>query len=429
MSPQKSSSPASIPPIVDSRLPPSPPASPKRRSPPGLSTVNRILGILRLLQAGRLPNPRKDRSFRLSELGVETLHERIAADPTLAAFYDQKVRWADQDGTYFLRMPSVVHEVFTARVVDGVAEAISALATRLGGTAGDALRGIKKGGSPTLKLSGPAPPSSSSQESGSQEKEVLVETHRSPDGTFFHESAPEWPGVVVEVSYSQQNHKLDRIAESYIVDSFGGIRCVVGLELPYERDPRVRSCIMGMDCTAALSIWRPHVEKDEDDLGTLSCVCEVEHVPFIGRTGKRVEGQLELGMADLLPREVLDTLDEEVRSERCIIPFADLWKYLRDANNADRAMEESKASQPTKMKGKMKRRKRKRTPEEEMDQEREEKFQRLEDVEVEREQRQDSAWRGSRSGSSARAREPERRSARLSLRSGAVDSEAKVEPS
>lgn len=409
MSSQESSSPASKPPAVDLRLPPSPPQSPKRRSPPALSPVDRILGLLHLLHAGQLPHSRRSRSFRLSQDDFAALNRRIEADAALAAFYTNKVRWEYQEGVYLLRMPSAVHEIFTARAVDGIAEAIHALATRLGGTAGNALRGIKKGGSPTLKLSGPAPPSSSSQES---QEEVLVETHRSPDGTFFHDSTPEWPGVVLEVSYSQRDHKLDRIAESYIVDSFGGIRCVVGLELPYGRDPRVKSCNMGIDCTAAVSIWRPKVDKDEAGEETLTCACEVEHVPFSGRAGQKMDGQLELGMADLLPAEVLDTLDDEMRDQRIIVPFADLWTYLKDANDAERALQAQKTRPATR--AGMKRRKRKRTPEEEMDAEREGKFQRLEDAAVEREQRQDSAWRRGRSGSSAR--EPERRSARLSLR-------------
>jgi hypothetical protein len=228
-------------------------------------------------------------------------------------------------------MPSLVHEIFTARLADGISSAISALAERLGGKAGDALRGISSGGSPTLKLKGPAVLSSSSQDGA---EGGLVHTWRSSERTFFHEEGLEWPGLVLEVSFRQKGRELERIAEGYVVDSLGGIRCVVGVQLPCIRDLRKRTCIMGIDMTASVSVWRPMVEEDENGEETVSCVCEVDSVPFMSKNGARVEGQLELGVKDLLSSDVLSALDAGVQDEKISIPFSDLWTFYRDAQRA-----------------------------------------------------------------------------------------------
>lgn len=404
------SSPA--PSISKLNLPPSPPESPKRcYSPPRLAPVDRVLGTLHLLHAGRAASSlrlNELKEFVLSPNEFGALRRRIDEDTALAGFHNAKVRWEYESGVCTLRMPSVVHEIFTARVNDGIQAAIEALGERLGGKARDALKGVKKGGSPTLRLEGPAPLSGSSQETG---EEVLVETYRSPDGTFFHREG-KWPCVVLEVSFSQAGRKLDRIAESYVVDSFGGIRCVVGLELPYVRkNTKGRTCV---DNTARVSVWRANVEQDEDGIDTLSCARAMQRTPFVDQCGVNQAGQLELSIADLLPPNVLDTLDGEVRDEKITLPFSDLAAFLKDAN---RAQELDGEKFETDSKPSMKRKKRRRTPEEELDEEREAKFKRLEDAEVSREQRESRAWRNPRAESGTR--EPERRrSQRLSLRVG-----------
>ncbi|KAL1591525.1 hypothetical protein SLS60_011917 [Paraconiothyrium brasiliense] len=70
-----------------------------------------------------------------------------------------------------------------------------------------------------------------------------------PDASFWHMDA-EYPGVVIEVAYSQKKRRLYRLAEKYLLDSDANIRVVVGLDIEYgEKGTR----------KAALSIWRPTV--------------------------------------------------------------------------------------------------------------------------------------------------------------------------
>jgi hypothetical protein len=48
-----------------------------------------------------------------------------------------------------------------------------------------------------------------------------------PDIRFHHKDAA-WPGVVIEVSYSQKRKSLIDLAENYLLD---GIRVMVGIDL------------------------------------------------------------------------------------------------------------------------------------------------------------------------------------------------------
>ncbi len=78
-----------------------------------------------------------------------------------------------------------------------------------------------------------------------------------PDGSFGHELA-QYPGVVLEVSYSQKRRDLGRLADDYILGSDGNIRAVVGLDIEYQG--KVKSNVSSK--VATLSIWRPKITVD-----------------------------------------------------------------------------------------------------------------------------------------------------------------------
>lgn len=65
-----------------------------------------------------------------------------------------------------------------------------------------------------------------------------------PDIRFHHKDAA-WPGVVIEVSYSQKRKSLIDLAENYLLASDGGIRVLVGIDLEYKKSKE-----------ASISIWR-----------------------------------------------------------------------------------------------------------------------------------------------------------------------------
>jgi hypothetical protein len=67
---------------------------------------------------------------------------------------------------------------------------------------------------------------------------------RQPDATFKHCDA-HWPGVVIEVSYSQKTKAIPHLADDYILETNGSVRVVVGLDIDYKTKK------------GTISMWRP----------------------------------------------------------------------------------------------------------------------------------------------------------------------------
>jgi hypothetical protein len=68
-----------------------------------------------------------------------------------------------------------------------------------------------------------------------------------PDASFQHFEA-QYPGVILELSYSQKKKDLSRLANEYILGSDADIRVVIGIDVEYKRSKK-----------ASVSIWRPHI--------------------------------------------------------------------------------------------------------------------------------------------------------------------------
>jgi len=75
-----------------------------------------------------------------------------------------------------------------------------------------------------------------------------------PDASFWHEDAY-YPGVIIEVAYSQKKKELGRLAEDYLLDSDASVRVVVGLDIEYGNKGSRK---------ATLSVWRTHVVNTAD---------------------------------------------------------------------------------------------------------------------------------------------------------------------
>jgi len=75
-----------------------------------------------------------------------------------------------------------------------------------------------------------------------------------PDASFWHTDA-RYPGVIIEVAYSQKRKRLGRLAEDYLLDSNASIQVVVGLDIEYGRKGSRK---------ATLSVWRTHVVSSAD---------------------------------------------------------------------------------------------------------------------------------------------------------------------
>ncbi|KAJ6094458.1 hypothetical protein N7467_001971 [Penicillium canescens] len=62
-------------------------------------------------------------------------------------------------------------------------------------------------------------------------------TRREPDASFGHCRA-RYPGVVIQVCYSQKSRQIDRLADDYILSTDGSINTVVCLDVDYKGSKR-----------------------------------------------------------------------------------------------------------------------------------------------------------------------------------------------
>jgi len=85
--------------------------------------------------------------------------------------------------------------------------------------------------------------------------------HHNPDAAFG-DRKDKYPGVVLEVAYSQKKKDLRELAERYILGSDGNIRVVIGLVLDDQQEK------------TSISIWRPEIIVDHGS-EHLKCVQKV----------------------------------------------------------------------------------------------------------------------------------------------------------
>jgi hypothetical protein len=134
-----------------------------------------------------------------------------------------------------VRMPTAVHELFTARVEDAIISELK-LVREGSGVAAAFARKVHSARSATIYFPVDGAPSGT------------VSKHE-PDASFWHTDA-KYPGVILEVAYSQKRAKLSRLADDYLLDSNASVRVVVGFDIEYG-EKRSRK--------ATISVWRPHM--------------------------------------------------------------------------------------------------------------------------------------------------------------------------
>ncbi len=139
-----------------------------------------------------------------------------------------------------VRMPTTVHELFTARVEDAIFSQ---------------LKSIREGPDDAAAFAQKLYPARSTEICFPAENKVTtVKSTHEPDASFWHEDA-QYPGVILEIAYSQKRESLDRLAERYLLDSDASVQAVVGLNIEYGRMESRK---------ATLSVWRSQLHHAAD---------------------------------------------------------------------------------------------------------------------------------------------------------------------
>ncbi|KAJ6439072.1 Ent-kaurene oxidase-like protein [Purpureocillium lavendulum] len=259
------------PPERQTHLPPTPPATDERRvRTVDTSPDNDFLHMLRS-RATSLLNPWTVISVEPQQYGrnkevIESIvpkHDFEAANKCIV-----------------IRMPSPIHESFLKNFERTVEGAIQRIVDG-GGDAGDFASGITNVGSARVLLAEGC------------DKSLSSALRRQPDAQFQHETMA-YPGVVIEVSYSQDGKSLAKLAQDYILYSNGNIGAVVGID------------INPAGSESAVSLWRPQFTPSEDQgVDILEARQVVSHMPFRTAGGEPANENenLVLYLSDFNPLE------------------------------------------------------------------------------------------------------------------------------
>jgi hypothetical protein len=137
--------------------------------------------------------------------------------------------------TFVVRMPTAVHELFIARVEDTIHSQLKRIREESNSAAIFAKKVHLARSTEIYFPVDDGPPS--------------VKSKQEPDTSFWHDDA-QYPGVIIEVAYSQKRKRLTRLAGDYLLDSDTNVRVVVSLDIEYGKKG---------SHMATLSVWRSYL--------------------------------------------------------------------------------------------------------------------------------------------------------------------------
>ncbi|KAK5012936.1 hypothetical protein LTR16_001959 [Cryomyces antarcticus] len=290
--------------------------------------VARVLRLFRSRQDGRLITKQPWTQIQLAPGEYEDIERRIEEDESFHAYVENKIRY-DYDAhaqRITIRMPTTLHERFTAAVEEDIVGQLKTIGMGLGRAAQFA-RDVRDVRSSRIFLA--------SDESRSSRSK------REPDASFRHIDA-EFPGVVVEVSYSQKREDLARLADDYLLGSDGSTRVLIGLDIEYRGSRK-----------ATVSMWRPqyimNAEQEE-----LRAVQTVQNEVFRNEDGAPSGNfDLRLHLKDFANEELAEDVGDQDRE--IIISSQQLCVYLADAERFEQGSRRSHSSRHTIRPGAVKR--------------------------------------------------------------------------
>ncbi|KAI2479408.1 hypothetical protein Ptr902_08673 [Pyrenophora tritici-repentis] len=198
-----------------------------------------VIALFREIQEGRNTTRDTQIEFELAEGEYDHIERTLQQDHVLWGYVQDKIRYDyDEDQCRLVvRMPTETHELFIDAVEDDIRSQLKKIRNGSGKQAEFAQK-VRPARSTEIRFDTSALSSKSKYE---------------PDASFKHKDA-QYPGVIIEVAYSQKKKRLVRLAENYVLDSDANVRVVVGLDIAYGKESR----------KATLSLWRPQLFDTPD---------------------------------------------------------------------------------------------------------------------------------------------------------------------
>ncbi|KAL9117948.1 MAG: hypothetical protein Q9187_005512 [Circinaria calcarea] len=201
---------------------------------PENEAIQKVLQIFKKHRQGTLKT-QDTISLPLSFSDYNELWKQLEADSSLQSYVRDKVRHSYNpiSALLHIKMPAEPHEYFGRELSQIIRKGLEMIRSGTD-TAAEYAQVIRENSHTTIDL----------QLYGNS-------FQRSPDGSFRHIKA-RFPGVIIEVAYSQTRKEVETKVKSYIAGSKGAIRIVLIVDLDYPRLSK-----------ASISIWQINQEIDE----------------------------------------------------------------------------------------------------------------------------------------------------------------------
>lgn len=158
----------------------------------------------------------------------------------------------------------------------------------------------------------------------------ILGADRRPDLSFWY-SDHKFPTAVIEISSHEKSVDLQKLAESYIIESRHEIGMVIGIDLGYLYSDHESNMTT---VKPTVSIWEADTEFNEES-GETTGICRrtMNAVPFRDNLGNFLEGKLEIAIKRLLPEGIVSMLSFDQRCDYMNISHEKLSRYLDSAKS------------------------------------------------------------------------------------------------
>lgn len=129
-------------------------------------------------------------------------------------------------------MPSPLHDTFCARIVDEISRQLRQY-QQDDGPVSDFAKEVEHFATSRILI----------PEDTQDGKQIY--SRREPDASFGHRQA-HYPGVIVEVCYSQKCRRIFHLANEYILNTDGSVNAVIAFDIDYKGSKK-----------ATVTVWRP----------------------------------------------------------------------------------------------------------------------------------------------------------------------------
>ncbi|KAH8695787.1 hypothetical protein GQ44DRAFT_779736 [Phaeosphaeriaceae sp. PMI808] len=214
------------------------PLTPPPTGEKAFTQAPQVIALFKEIRAGRHGQLGPWTEFPFKHGEYDELERQLRQDELLFGYVKDKIRYdcfGESPQLVVVRMPTPIHELFIDRVEDTIRDQLKAIRSGSDRAAIFAKK-VQVARSTEIFLPSDSAPS-------------ITRSKHEPDTCFWHDNAI-YPGIVIEISYSQKRKKLGRLAEDYLLGSHASVQVVVGLDIEYgKKDLR----------KATLSVWRTHV--------------------------------------------------------------------------------------------------------------------------------------------------------------------------